>query len=378
MRHNGSAGSVRRDLNDVPATADTGRVKESFTMVEETEDLLDRVLEIGGVEATETAALVRGRPRAGAAAEFERVAGSLRDRGYSAALWQDGPDTAAVVLQPAEAQAIRRVRPLVHWALLAATLATTTWAGAAHVGVNLLAEPARWTAGLPYALSLLLILGIHEMGHYVYARIRGVHVSPPYFIPAPFFLGTFGAFIRMDGEIRSRNDFFDIAVAGPLAGLVAAMIAVIGGIALASGPLLGHGMQPASSFLFAVLYQLAGGGDPGVAVALSPVVFAGWLGLLVTALNLVPVGQLDGGHIGYALWGRERSRLVGAGVIGVMVALGVFYSSHWLTWALLVWFIAGTAHPPARNELMPLTARRRLLGYAMFALFLLIVLPWPT
>ncbi len=362
-----------------PATAGTGHIdgQGSFLIAEAAEDLIDEVLEITGVEAGEQGAVFHGRPRPGAGRDFDRVADLLRERGYTAALVEAARGTAAVVVRPVSALPSRPVRPLVHWALLAATLATTTWAGAAHVGVDLLAEPARWTAGLPYALALMLILGVHEMGHYVYGRRRHVRVSPPYFIPAPFFLGTFGAFIRMEGEIKSRADYFDIGVAGPLAGLVVAVMAVVGGVALSVGPVLGHGMTPASSFLFALLYQLAGGGDPAVPVALGPVVFAGWLGLLVTALNLIPVGQLDGGHIAYALWGRERSRMIGAGVIGVMIALGLFYSPHWLMWALLVWLIAGTNHPPSRNELRPLSGRRRLLAYATLGLFLLIVLPWP-
>ena len=355
-----------------------GRVPQSSLIAEAAKDLVGEVLAITGVDAVAGGAVFHGRPRADTAAAFEQAATELRNRGYAASLLEAGHGAVAVLVQPVTVTAARPVRPLIHWALLAATLATTTWAGAAHVSVDLLAEPGRWLAGLPYALSLMFILGIHELGHYVYGRARGVRVSPPYFIPAPFFLGTFGAFIRLEGQVKSRSDFFDIAVAGPLAGLAAAMVAIAAGVALAGGPLLGHGMTPASSFLFAAIYQLAGGSDPALPVALSPVVFAGWLGLLVTALNLIPVGQLDGGHIAYALWGRERSRFVGAGVIAVMIALGLFYSPQWLMWALLAWLFAGTAHPPSRNELLPLSPRRKLLAYATFALLLLIVLPWPA
>ena len=105
-----------------------------------------------------------------------------------------------------------------HVVLLLATVATTTWAGALHQGIDLIEEPSRWTAGVPYALALLGILGVHELGHYIAARRRGVDVTLPYFIPAPFFLGTFGAFIRMRSIARDRPATFDIAVAGPLAG----------------------------------------------------------------------------------------------------------------------------------------------------------------
>lgn len=182
-------------------------------------------------------------------------------------------------------------------ALLLATLATTTWAGALHQGVNLLDAPGRWPMGFPYALALLGILGIHEMGHYLVARRRGVAVTLPYFIPAPFYLGTFGAFIQMRGEVRDRATYFDIAVAGPLAGLVAALLALAVGLPAGQGAAVHGGVVPASSALFAWVYALVVGGPLNQPVQVGALAFAGWIGLIVTALNLIPVGQLDGGHI---------------------------------------------------------------------------------
>ena len=345
--------------------------------VEAVEDLVDQVLRINGIRMEGEHGIFHGTPRPGAAATFDRVAVEMRARGFRPSLLDAASGEAALVVSPTARAPDPRSRPLVHLALLVATLFTTTWAGAVHAGVDVLRDPGSWTAGLPYALALLLILGVHEMGHYVVARARRVRVSLPYFIPAPFFLGTFGAFIRMDADVKDRNDYFDIGVAGPLAGLVVAVLAVVLGASAPAGGAGGHGMVPASSFLFALLYQAGGGSEPGAAVALGPVAFAGWLGLLVTALNLIPVGQLDGGHIAYALWGRERSRVLGAVVIGSMIALGVLYSRHWLMWGLLVWLIAGTAHPPSGNELRPLTPGRKALAWATFGLFLLIILPWP-
>lgn len=290
-----------------------------------------------------------------------------------------GHATVAAQGASATAHAERRRWPTVQVALLASTVVTTTWAGAAHGGVDLFRSPGSWAAGLPYALALLLILGVHELGHYVVGRARGVPVSLPYFIPAPYFLGTFGAFIRMNGQVRSRDVYFDIGVAGPLAGLVVAVGAVLAGVAFAPASVVAtHGMTPASSFLFAALYQLAGGGDPHAMVALGPIAFAGWLGLLVTALNLIPVGQLDGGHIAYGLWGGRRSRALGLAVTAVLVVLGLLYSPHWIMWALLVWVVAGTGHPPARDEHTGLSTARRVLAYGSFALLASIVLPWPA
>ena len=263
-----------------------------------------------------------------------------------------------------------------HLLLLAATLVTTTWAGALHQGVDLLKDPGRWTIGVSYALALIAILGIHEMGHYLLARRRGVEVSLPYFIPAPMFLGTFGAFIRMRGAVRDRAAYFDIAVAGPLAGLVAALVTLAVGLPGESGG--AHaGMTPASSMLFAGIYALATGLPVDAPVQLGPLAFAGWLGLIVTALNLIPVGQLDGGHIAYAWIGRRRAVGLGTALLVLMVAAGLFYSSHWLMWALIVWALAGREHPPAVDEETPLSAGRQVLAGLSFALLAAIVLPWP-
>jgi membrane-associated protease RseP (regulator of RpoE activity) len=345
--------------------------------VEAVEDLVDEVLRITGVRMEGEHGVFHGTPRPGSADAFDRVAGEMRARGFRPSLLEAAAGEATLVVSPVARAPDLRSRPVVQLGLLIATLVTTTWAGAAHAGVDLLRAPGSWMSGLPYALALLLILGVHEMGHYVVARARRVRVSLPYFIPAPFFLGTFGAFIRMGGDVKDRNDYFDIGVAGPLAGLVVAALAVLIGASAPASGVAGHGMVPASSLLFTLLYQAGGGIDPGVVTALGPVAFAGWLGLLVTALNLIPVGQLDGGHVAYALWGRERSRILGVAVIGAMIALGLLYSRHWLMWGLLVWLVAGTAHPPSTNELRPLTPGRKALAWATVGLFLLIILPWP-
>lgn len=261
--------------------------------------------------------------------------------------------------------------------LLAATLATTTWAGALHQGVNLIKEPNRWPAGVSYALALLAILGIHELGHYLVARRRGVGVTLPYFIPAPFYLGTFGAFIRMSGDVRNRATYFDVAIAGPLAGLAAALLALAVGLPGAPSSVHG-GMVPASSALFAGIYRMVVGGPLDQPVRLGPLAFAGWLGLVVTALNLVPLGQLDGGHVAYAVLGRRWAARLGALLLALMVAAGILYSGHWLMWAFVAWIFAGPGHPPARDETAPIGAGRTLLGALTLALLIAMVAPWPA
>jgi membrane-associated protease RseP (regulator of RpoE activity) len=277
-------------------------------------------------------------------------------------------------------------RTWVNAALLLATLATTTWAGALHEGVNLLEEPGRMMAGFPYALALMLILGAHELGHYFTARRYGIDVSLPYFIPVPFALGTFGAFIKMKSLSPTRRAAFDVAVAGPLAGLVIAIPALLVGLqyseVVATGqapPTMMGGADVGSSLLFALLAKLALGDAvlEGHRLVLHPVAFAGWLGLLVTALNLMPVGQLDGGHMAHALLGRQRAYSAGVATLVALAVLGLFVWGGLLFWALIIYFIAGTRDAPPLNDVSRLDRGRVVLGALAFALLLAILLPVP-
>ena len=324
----------------------------------------------------------RGQLREPADAAFAKLR-----RGLTAGnvpLLQDDDETGAtVILMPKpveEARFERPVRPWVHWLLLALTVLTTTWAGAAHAGVDLLREPARFSAGLPYSLALLLILGVHELGHYFMARRHGVSVTPPYFIPVPLALGTFGAFIRIRSPIENRRALFDVAVAGPLAGLAIAIPALVVGLqssTLVPGGEPG-GTSVGSSLLFALLAKLSLGPalGSGHVLQLSPLAFAGWLGLLVTALNLLPIGQLDGGHMAHAMFGRRVGTTISSIAMWSLLLLAIFVWPGLTMWAILVFFLAGTTVPPL-NDLTPLTAKQRWLGYATFAILALILVPLP-
>ena len=368
-------GELRGEPVAGPESARAG-VKPGFLIGEQVEDCVGELLDITGVEAFRAAAVFTGHPRPGAEHRFDEIEAAVRRRGFEMMLTERGAGTAAVTVWAPAVDAAPRSRPALALALLAATLATTTWAGALHQGIDLLREPGRWRAGLPYALALVAILGVHELGHYLTARRRGVAVTLPYFIPAPFYLGTFGAFIRMQGRVRSRADYFDVAVAGPLAGLVVAVAALVYGIHFGAVE-AGHGLDPRSSTLVYLVVRAVGGEPGATRIALGAVGFAGWLGLVVTALNLVPVGQLDGGHIAYGLLGRRAAGSLASVVLGVLVALGIFASPHWLMWALVTWIVAGSGHPPALNELARIGRGRRALGVLVAALLLAIVLPWP-
>lgn len=273
-----------------------------------------------------------------------------------------------------------------HALLFLGTLATTTWAGALHEGMNLLQEPGRFAAGLPYSLGLMIILGAHEMGHYIAARKHGMQVSLPYFIPVPFALGTFGAFISLRSSAPSRRALFDMAVSGPLAGLVFAVPALLIGLTMStvseSAPtamaMHDGGVNVGSSLLLATLANLSlGAGLTEHVVLLHPLAFAGWLGLLVTALNLLPIGQLDGGHISDAMFGQRRSATIGTAALVALFGLGIFVWSGLLFWAFIVWFIAGRKGLPPLNDITPLGTGRIALGWLVLAILAAILIPVP-
>ncbi len=278
-------------------------------------------------------------------------------------------------------------KPWLNILLLVATFGTTTWAGAVHQGINVLDEPSRIFSGLPYALALMLILGIHEMGHYVAGRVHKMNVSLPYFIPSPFGLGTFGAFIQLREPSSDRRALFDVGVAGPLAGLVATLIALMIGLKYsevlpdqAQGvAAVHHGAEIGTSVLFAALAKLSLGAQlaEGHRLALHPLAFAGWLGLLVTALNLLPIGQLDGGHIADAMFGPRAGAAISTAGIVVLFALAFFVWSGLLMWAVIIYFIAGRKGIPPLNDLTPLDGGRRAIGWLSFVLLLLILTPVP-
>jgi membrane-associated protease RseP (regulator of RpoE activity) len=276
--------------------------------------------------------------------------------------------------------------PWLNFSLFVLTLLTTTWAGAAHQGVNLWAEPGKFAVGLPYALALMLILGVHELGHYFTARYHGMKVTLPYFIPVPFSLGTFGAFIQMKSPTENRRALFDVGVSGPLAGLVVAIPALLIGLKYstvelgsAEVGLMQGGASVGSSVLFALLAKLALGDviTEGHQLILHPLAFAGWLGLLVTALNLLPIGQLDGGHIAHALFGRKKGNTIGMVALFSIFLLGLFVWSGFLMWAIIVFFIAGTKSAPPLNDISPLDPSRVVIGAIAFILLFLILMPVP-
>ena len=349
---------------------------------------LEPMLAITGYKAFGNVVQFTGHLRGKSDEVFRKIREAFAGEPVTPMLLEGEEDDVRVVIMPGR-QAESEPKPTnsaLHWLLFAITLATTTWAGALHAGVNLLQHPERFTVGLPYSLGLLLILGSHELGHYFAAKFHGIQVTPPYFIPVPFALGTFGAFIKIKSLTPDRRALFDVAVAGPLAGLVFAIPALLIGLRY-SEVIPGHGslgfgqvgVDIGSSVVLAFLANLSLGAPllGGSHLLLHPLAFAGWLGLIVTALNLLPIGQLDGGHISHALFGSRGARGISMVAMIGLFLLALFVWPGLMFWAFIVFFIAGTRDAPAANDLTPVGALRTVLGYFTFLILLLIIVPVP-
>lgn len=271
------------------------------------------------------------------------------------------------------------------------TVFTTLWAGAYQdrpdlfhpfLGAwKLLTErPEALLGGIPFAATLLLILVTHELAHFVASKIHRVPASLPLFIPGlPILVGTFGAIIRVRGPILERKALFDIGISGPLAGFVVAIVALVLGLRWSH---IEIGISPESPFLVgrsllldAMVSLVLGDLPAGSTVNLHPIAEAAWFGLFVTCLNLVPIGQLDGGHVAYALWG-ERQRAVALAMLPILIALGYFGWHGWLVWVGMAGLL-GFAHPSIPRPEAALSHGRVWLGRATVVLFFLIFPPFP-
>ncbi|HEU4383253.1 MAG TPA: site-2 protease family protein [Anaeromyxobacteraceae bacterium] len=303
----------------------------------------------------------------------------------------------------------RRRFPWVNVALFLTTVATTIVAGAGQAPLPQAGLSVRGVieAGLPFSAAIVGILLAHEMGHYLMARAWRVETTLPYFIPAPFGVGTFGAVIRIRSLMPSRRAVLDIGAAGPIAGFLVAVPLFAWGLAHSEvrpvGDLLASGTNTGSAYeILRALWRsealrwgrgdvqlmgdnlvtwllgrlVSGTPPPGHDVFLHPVAFAAWLGLFVTTLNLIPIGQLDGGHVLYALLGQRRAEAASRLVSWGLFVAGLFLSWNWLVWWLLTRTVIGMRHPPALAE-EPLSPGGVALAAASLALFFLTFIPVP-
>lgn len=287
-----------------------------------------------------------------------------------------------------------------HIALFIATVFTTFFAGYLQGGTLL--------SGFSFSLSLLFILGSHEMGHYYYGKKYGILITPPYFIPVPppFIAGTMGAFIRIKSQITSKKALFDIGVAGPIFGIIAAIPVLIIGIKMSQIiPVqdIGEGevIRLGDSLIFSIFVNMIHGTiEEGYDIFLHPAAFAGWIGLFVTALNLIPSGQLDGGHLVYSLFNKKIHSAVSQISILIIIILGVgtepvynlinsfgvnfdlpeslLFSgwAGWIIWAFLLVFM-GTKHPPTIYEENDIGIKRKIIALITLLIFIGSFMPMP-
>ncbi len=289
----------------------------------------------------------------------------------------------------------RPPEPLFRYVLLfVLTVLTTTYAGQLHYASFVVGFSDRsldlsaWSLfahGLWYSVSILAILGCHEFGHYYACRYYRVDASAPFFLPAPLpITGTLGAFIRIRQPIPSKRALFDIGIAGPIAGFVVAVPLLLVGMYLSTviqvpTDFEGSVLELGEPLLFKFAAWLTFGSLPaGYTVNMHPIAFAAWFGLLATSLNLIPIGQLDGGHISYAVLGRWSTHLTLA-MVGCLVGL-VFFSTSWLVWAVLtigMILVIGPRHPPVWDEHVPLDRTRMWLAGFAIVMFVLCFTPAP-
>jgi len=287
------------------------------------------------------------------------------------------------------------------WSNLVLFLATVV--STFYVGAQSMPGTSRFR-GWVFAVPLLAILVTHELGHWIQAKRHRVDASLPYFLPLPISpLGTLGAVINMRGRIRTRNALFDIGASGPIAGLIVTIPVLVIGLRLSTvEPIPAHGIDEGQSIFYLLLKRLVLGHIPSTHdVFLHPTAFAGWAGLFLTMLNLLPVGQLDGGHVAYALFGKKQDRyssFVHWSLLGVALIVGIYSAmkalrihapwrdvggallegKNWLIWFGLLWVLrrmGGAEHPP--TEAGELSPARKAFAWATLALFVLLFMPIP-
>lgn len=327
-----------------------------------------------------------GRLRMEPQLAYDTVAPKVRALGFTPLLQQEGDRAALLVAPPLPA-----AKPSRLWLallLFALTVASTVFVGGQDLDFATGESFFNLGAGLAFSASLLSILLAHELGHYIVARREGVAVSYPFFIPMPLFLlGTMGAFISIKEPVPNRRALLAIAAAGPLAGLAVAIPVLLLGLALspvhntaeirAALPNVGF-FTEGNSLLYAAAKILVFGRflpSGGEDVYMHPVALAGWAGLLVTGLNLLPAGQLDGGHIFFALFGPRAAQIMSMVVAVALLGLGFLWSG-WFLWAVLV-ALLGQQRSPLLNEVSPLTGRWRTLAVVGLVVFVLVFTPVP-
>lgn len=363
----------------------------------------------------------RGQLRSDSEEAYDQLAALLKPLGYTPLFRKDGEQHAIFLVRGV--QEVKPSRAVINLILFALTILSVILAGVLYAMGNLQVPfpPQDWNGwvevlrsslggGVAFAASLLAILLAHEFGHYLAGRAHGENVTLPYFIPFPFSVfGTLGAFINMKTPPKNKRALLDISLAGPLSGLAVAIPVLVLGLSLSKINVLpasiqqGAGLQlegnsllylfakwivfgrllpqPVSygelpAWLYWIRYIFTGQPFPygGIDVLLHPVAWAGWAGLLVTSLNLIPAGQLDGGHVTYVLLGKKAALLLPF-VLGGLLLLGIFWNGWWI-WALLI-FTLGRQYAEPLDQITELDPQRKVIALLAILLFFLVFIPVP-
>ncbi|MFM1843082.1 MAG: hypothetical protein RLZZ490_1824 [Cyanobacteriota bacterium] len=403
-RISSAAAPVPSDQGDKPNNAKTTTKQESPRPINASEEKSLRdcfpwgVYYLQQLDYRPQAILCRGKLQVAPEMAYERVKDNVEEvfGDRFLVLFQEslqGQPFFALVPNPSQAKDTAAdvqpiTKPWLALVLLLLTLFTTTMIGAEMAGLtaeDLQAGPQTLGVGLPYSLAVLTILGCHEFSHYLTAIHYKIRATLPYFIPIPFFLGTFGAFIQMKSPVPHRKALFDVAIAGPLGGLVVALPILWWGLGQSTvvpmpentSLLQFDSLDPRFSLLMTVISKLALGSNfvPETVLNLHPLAIAGYIGLIVTALNLMPFGQLDGGHIIHAMLGQRAAIIAGQITRVVMVVLS-FIRSDFFLWAIIL-LLMPVGDQPALNDVSELDNRRDFLGIVAIAILVCILLPVP-
>ncbi len=272
-------------------------------------------------------------------------------------------------------------------ALALATLATTTFVGAMMYGVDVFKDPLLIYMGLPFSLAIMAVLGSHELGHYFVSRKYGIDATLPYFIPFPIPpIGTMGAIIRQKGPVPSRKALFDVGISGPLVGLAVAIVITAVGLMLPAPQVIAQPgevtyFQLQTPLLFDLISSFV---RPGASLeSINPIAFAGWVGMLVTVLNMIPIGQLDGGHVARAIlgkWSDKLSRVLPMAILGFGLYSTFVVGAQggmWIFWGLLTAFMGNAEHPKPLDDTGNIGLPRAILGAIGFGLTILCFTPFP-
>ena len=345
--------------------------------VESIRSVVAKHFEVYGVVVTPLALTFQVRvPPTGIDAPFDALRLELVPKDYVPTITRERGETLVHVQRRPKARfAGRQVNVI----LLILTVLTTVFFGGAwnwsdYAGTPFLSVESIGYGALFFSIPLLTILGSHEMGHYLVAKRYHVHASLPFFLPSVPPLGTFGAFISMRDPIPNRRALLDIGVSGPLVGFAIAIPVTIAGLALSAvSPTAAHALteNPRPSLLFLFLSQFFPLPGP---IVQHPLAFAGWVGLFVTAINLLPAGQLDGGHVARALLGRRQFYVSWAAIL-ILFGMSALYAG-WFIFGFLI-FMLGVRHPPPLNDLTPLDPPRKLIGVAAIVILLITFVPQP-